>query len=186
MCLIEFDQVRLNYACPYTSLWKLIFADHLVLKYSLANKTLSSILIPKILTSAAKNLKISSQIKILPPKIILTRAFFHFKNVTKGGHYFPRFLFYFIVLKALNQHQILNMRNRSKRINKVTKFVRILTYFGLPPLHMQNTLSGLFLALNFYFMNRFSKYLQHFLGLLECKRMTRSFLQFFCHDMKNC
>ena len=39
---------------------------------------------------------------------------------------------------------------------------------------MKNTRSKSFLGIKFLFLNRFSKFLWHFLGLLECKRMTIS------------
>ena len=60
-----------------------------------------------------------------------------------------------------------------KRLNKVTKFARILNSRFLDHLP---TRSRSFLGVKFLFINQFSKSLWHFLRLLECKRMTISYL----------
>ena len=64
------------------------------------------------------------------------------------------------------------MLEQSHQICKNSKF----TIFGLPPLHMKIPGQDCFWALNFLFMNQFSKFLWHFLRLFACKRMTISYL----------
>ena len=71
-------------------------------------------------------MKISSQIKLLCLKIILT-----YENVSKGSHYFPRI----------------------KEISNLNKVARFAIKFGLPPLHTQNTWSRLFWGFKTYVQN---------------------------------
>ena len=67
---------------------------------------------------------------------------------------------------------------RSKLLNKVTKFVRIVNLRFLDYLPCTCKIPGQdhFLEVKFLFMNRFSKFLWHFVRLLEFKRMTISYL----------
>ena len=67
---------------------------------------------------------------------------------------------------------------RSKHLKIVTKFARILNLRVLDLLPCTCKIPGQdhFWGVKFLFMGRFSKFLWHFLPLLECKRMMISYL----------
>ena len=65
------------------------FANYHVLKHPLTKLIMSSFYIPKVLNSATKILEIGSQIKILRPKIFLTRAFSIVKMLPREVTIFP-------------------------------------------------------------------------------------------------
>ena len=53
-----------------------------------------------------------------------------------------------------------------------SRFIFNFQVYGLPPLYMQKAYSKTFLGIIVLLVYRFSKFLQHFLGLLGCKKMT--------------
>ena len=68
--------IRLQYYCLHTIFQKLNFSKSHFLKHRKKNMTMSFFFCnPEVLKSAAKNLKISSRIKYLCPKIISNRSF---------------------------------------------------------------------------------------------------------------
>ena len=171
------NRTYIQWRTPYATSFKRRFsAYHHAVKLPHTNIILSWFIIPLVLKCAAKTLNISLQIKNYVQKCfwmekLLSRevTIFSEKNKTKKKR--------FNVLLKIHktQHQIVRKAYQwSKRLKKSTNSPESkVKDFWIISLAYAKSLFKNILDIKFLIVNRFSKFLQHILGLKECSIMIR-------------